>query len=87
MWYPQLHRRAPMKVKCDGCGSWHTVSPTAMSVIIYAFQHGDLQQVTRTGVVSLCLGDALTPESVAQQRKDSKTVIAFDEDRWVGKAA
>lgn len=76
-----------MKVKCDGCGSWHTVSPTAMSVIIYAYQRGELQQVTGKGVVSLCMGDALTPDAVAQHQKDNRTVVVFDEERWVGKAA
>lgn len=76
-----------MKLKCDGCGNWHTVSPTAMVMIINAYQRGDLQRVTGEGVVSLCLGDALNPDTLAQQKKDSKTVIAFDQQRWVGRAA
>lgn len=76
-----------MKVLCEGCKSWHTVSPTAMAVIIYAFQRGELQQVTGKGVLPLCLGDAVTAESVAAQRKDSKTVVVFDKERWSGKAS
>lgn len=76
-----------MRVKCVGCGSWHTVSPTAMVVIIDALQEGELQRMTGKGVLPLCLGDALTPESVAKQRKETRTVVSFDTERWAGKAA
>lgn len=76
-----------MRVKCEGCGSWHSVSPTAMLMIIDALQHGDLQRMTGKGVRPLCLGDALTPEAVALQQKEKKTVVKFDKERWVGKAA
>ena len=73
-----------MKVKCDGCGSFHSVSPTAMAVIIYAFQDGDLQKVTAKGVESVCLGAVFTPDTLARWRRkiDAKTVIAFDQGRW-----
>lgn len=73
-----------MKVRCDGCGGFHDVSPTAMAVIITAMQEGDLQRVTGKGVVPLCLGDIFTPDTLAKwrHRLESKTVIAFDGDRW-----
>lgn len=72
-----------LKIHCEGCGSWHTASPTAMAVIISAFQRGDLQQVTGKGVEVLCMGDALTPETVAAQAKQGKkTVISFDRTRY-----
>lgn len=74
-----------MQVKCEGCGRHHTVSPTGMTVIIAAFQRGDLQRVTSQGVEVLCLGDALVPEAVTK-RKPS-TVITVDPERWVEKAA
>lgn len=75
-----------MKLKCEGCGGFHVVSPTAMLIIIDAFQLGELQRVTGQGIVSLCVGNALTPETVTKARKkDSNTVVAFDEQRWDGK--
>lgn len=71
-----------MKVKCDGCGSFHTVSPTAMAVIIRAFQRGDLQRVTTQGVDTLCLGDAFDDETMGRLRMDAKTVVTFDGRKW-----
>lgn len=73
-----------MKVKCSGCGSWHTVSPTAMAIIIEAFQLGDLQTVGKQGVESLCLGDALTPDTLDRWRNrlESKSVVVFDRTHW-----
>jgi hypothetical protein len=73
-----------VKVKCEGCGGFHDVSPTAMAVIISAFQDGDLQEVTGEGVNPLCLGGAFTPETMEKWRRRmaTKTVVTFDEDRW-----
>lgn len=73
-----------MKVKCEGCGGFHEVSPTGMAVIISAFQDGDLQQVTGDGVRALCLGGAFSPETMRLWRRKlaTKTVVAFDDKRW-----
>lgn len=73
-----------MKVKCEGCGSWHTVSPTAMAIIIQSLQQGDLQRVTKTGIEPLCLGDAFNVHTLENWRNklDSKTVVVFDRTHW-----
>lgn len=64
------------------------MSPTAMVIIIDAFQEGKLQRVTAKGIINECLGDALQPDAVAAKtRRDSKTVVAFDSDRWQGRKA
>jgi hypothetical protein len=73
-----------VKVKCEGCLAWHNVSPTAMAIIIYAMQSGDLQRVTRKGIRNLCLGDALNPDTLHEwrHRLDSKSVVQFDDQQW-----
>lgn len=71
-----------MRVKCDGCGSYHTVSPTAMAVIIRAFQRGDLQRMTGNGIDPLCLGDAFDDDTMRNLRMDNKTVVSFDSRKW-----
>lgn len=75
-----------MRVKCAGCGSFHVVSPTAMVIIIAAFQEGELQQMTGKGVEPLCLGDALTGPAIAKQtRRNTKAVVSIDGTKWQGR--
>lgn len=76
-------RLSTVKIKCDGCGRFHEASPTAMVIIIDAYQRGDLQRMTAKGVIPLCIGDALQAEAIAQKtRRDSKVVVAFDDQKW-----
>lgn len=73
-----------MRVRCGGCGGWHALSPTAMAVVIRAFQDGDLQEVTKDGVVPLCLHDAFTEDTMTEwsKRLDRKTVVTIDNQKW-----
>jgi hypothetical protein len=59
-----------------------------MAIIIYAFQRGDLQEVTKQGVVSLCMRDAFNEQTIEewQQRIDRKTTVSFDRSQWSGKS-
>lgn len=53
-----------MKVEC-GCNEYHDLTPTAMIVVITAFQEGELQVVKgKSGIVSSCLFAAFTPERI-----------------------
>jgi hypothetical protein len=53
-----------VKVEC-GCGAWHDLTPTAMIVVINAFQEGELQVVKgKDGIVSSCLFAAFTPDRI-----------------------
>lgn len=74
-----------MKVKCEGCGKHHAVSPTAMAIIIQAFQRGDLQRMTGEGVAQLCLGGAFSPDTMQTWQMNTKTVVTFDHTQWTDK--
>lgn len=40
-----------MMVRCDACVGSHNIQPTAMVKVIEQFQDGDLQEVSKGGVV------------------------------------
>jgi hypothetical protein len=44
-----------MKIQCKGCDRWHDVSPTGLTVIIDAFQAGELTIVQHDELVTVCL--------------------------------
>lgn len=46
-----------MKVKCI-CGDWHEASPTALALIVSAYQDGDMQTIGKGGIRSLCIAEA-----------------------------
>lgn len=78
-----------MLVKCDGCEHFHTISPTAMAVIIRAFQDGDLQTVTKSGIEPKCLRDSFSEDRLSAIRKarGPKSVITFDNVHYLTKKA
>lgn len=62
-----------MKIYCAHSNNWHDVTPTAMAIIIEAFQDGDLQRaVPQLGgwasIENLCILDAITDERLEKFR-------------------
>lgn len=52
-----------MTIECE-CGNFHGLTPTAMALLIKAYQEGDMQTVGPGGVRGLCMADAFTDERV-----------------------
>jgi hypothetical protein len=62
-----------VKILCAADDQWHELTPTAMAIIIEAFQDGDLQHIYRpTGgglsVENLCILEGLTDERLEKFR-------------------
>ena len=58
-----------MLVQCRGCDQYHKLSPIALGIVISAYQDGDLQLVTKSGIEPQCLADSFTDDRVASFRK------------------
>src|SRR5262245_558406 len=65
----------PVTLECS-CGDWHELTPTAMAVVILAFQNGDIQEVRKNGVQPICMAGAFSPENVnlIQTRYQGRTI-------------
>lgn len=76
-----------MKIECP-CGKYHDMTPTALMVVIQAFQEGDLQKIEgRKGIMALCMLQALTEERVTAmqfrypgRRISVETYVTFVEE-------
>lgn len=69
-----------MMVMCT-CGEWHDVSPTALLVVVQAFVDGDMQRVTKKGVLPACMAEAFTDDRVkAFTAKYRQNKIEFVKD-------
>lgn len=45
------------KVWCVSCEDFHRFTPSAMGIVLVAYQNGEAQAVTPTGVLPMCLAD------------------------------
>lgn len=69
-----------MRVLC-ACGDWHEASPTALALIVQAYQDGDMQRVKgKEGVYSRCMEEAFTEARVAviSRRYPGNTIMLRD---------
>lgn len=63
-----------MIIKCV-CGKWHDLSPTAMAIVIAAFQEGDLHTVKRHDGVEIqtrCITEAFTDARIREFKERYK---------------
>lgn len=68
-----------MEIPCSS-GHWHDLTPTAMAVVIQAFQDGDMQTIGKGGnLTPLCLLDAFSDKervkNAMRQHKNSTIVV------------
>lgn len=57
-----------MTIECV-CGNWHALTPTALAVVIKAYQEGDMQTVATDGVQSVCMENAFSNDRIAETQK------------------
>jgi len=55
-----------------------------MGIVIYALVNGDLQRMTKNGVISECLGKAFTSPSMDELKPvlSAKNIIVYDGQQW-----
>lgn len=65
--------RVGVKIYCANSNEWHDLSPTAMAIIIEAFQEGDLQRVnTIPGVTGRMATITVTPSCLLEALSDER---------------
>lgn len=73
-----------MKVRCAFDDQWHNLSPTALAIVVEAFQEGELQRIHKPFTIStVCILEALTEERLEAfgRRYPGHTITATTEER------